>query len=99
MNRKLRLPLVLAALVVVATATGLIIRPLHWRARVIAEKMTGRLPALDWSDLAWMLGPNPSVYLFNMGDPPNPYSAITNPLDAPGDVTAGKHLFEQHCTH
>lgn len=73
--------------------------PIHWRARVVLEKLRGELPSLDWSDLAWMLGPRPKVYLVLMGEPPNPYSAITNPLHSRDDVDAGKHLFEQHCTH
>ncbi len=100
MNRKMRLSLsVVAVLIIAALAAGLFIYPIHWRARVVVEKVTGQLPAIEWSDLAWMLGPHPTVFLVNMGDPPNPYSAITNPLDSPGDVAAGKHLFEQHCTH
>jgi alcohol dehydrogenase (cytochrome c) len=99
MNRKIRLPLSFAAIVIAAITAGLFLHPIHWRAKVILQKAEGRLPSLDWSDLAWMLRPNPTVFLVNMGDPPNPYSAITNPLDSPGDVAAGKHLFEQHCTH
>lgn len=100
MTRKMRLRLSLAAAIAIAIfAAGLFVYPIHWRAKVILQKAEGRLPSIEWSDLAWMLGPNPTVFLVNMGDPPNPYSAIANPLHSPGDVAAGKHLFEQHCTH
>lgn len=89
----------LAILVLGAVTAGLLVYPLHWRAKVIVEKLAGELPALDWSDLAWMLGPKPSVYLTSLGDPPNPYSAITNPFKSVADIEAGKHLFEQRCSH
>jgi alcohol dehydrogenase (cytochrome c) len=88
-----------AVILGVAAASLLLVQPIHWRVKVVIEKARGQLPMLEWSDLAWMLGPHPSVFLVNMGDPPNPYSAIANPLDSPDDVAAGKHLFEQHCSH
>jgi alcohol dehydrogenase (cytochrome c) len=88
-----------AIFIAAVAAVGFFVSPIHWRAKIIVEKATGQLPMLEWSDLAWMIGPHPTVILVNMGDPPNPYSAIKNPLDSPDDVAAGKHLFEQHCTH
>lgn len=87
----------IAALVAVTWVSALFIEPIHWRARVIIEKATGQLPSIDWSDLTWMLAPRPTVFLSNMGNPPNPFAAITNPLSTPEDVAAGKRLFEQHC--
>jgi mono/diheme cytochrome c family protein len=100
MKIKVRLCLSVATVMIVAVcAAGLFIYPIHWRAKIIVEKVAGQLPAVGWSDLAWMLRPNPTVFLADMGDPPNPYSAIKNPLDSPSDIAAGKRIFEQHCTH
>jgi alcohol dehydrogenase (cytochrome c) len=100
MSRKARLGLGIIAVVIVAViAAGFAVSPIHWRAKVILQKATGRLPTIEWSDLAWMVGPHPTVFLMNMGDPPNPYQAIENPLKSADDVAAGKHLFEQHCSH
>jgi alcohol dehydrogenase (cytochrome c) len=87
--------------VLLAAVAGCVtlIHPLQWRAKVIFEKATGQLPTIDWSELKWMVGPHPAVFLVNMGDPPNPYSSIANPLDSPEDIAAGKRLFAQHCSH
>jgi len=62
------------------------------------EKTLGQLPQIDWSDLLWMLEPHAQVSIGGMGEPPNPYSAIKNPLKSPSDVAAGARLYNQHCT-
>ncbi|MGO8972922.1 MAG: PQQ-binding-like beta-propeller repeat protein [Steroidobacteraceae bacterium] len=72
--------------------------PIHWRAKVIIEKALGQLPQIDWSDLPWMLKPNAEVSIGGMGEPPNPYAVIKNPLTSPSDIADGERLFKQHCT-
>jgi alcohol dehydrogenase (cytochrome c) len=86
-----------ALIVVLVSASVVLIYPIHWRAKIVVQKVTGQLPSIDWPELVWMIKPHPKVYLVLMGDPPNPYSAITNPLDSSTDVAAGRRLFEQHC--
>lgn len=70
---------------------------IHWRAKVLREKILGQLPEIDWPDLLWMLEPGAKITIGGMGTPPNPYAVIVNPLQSPSDVKAGERLFQQHC--
>lgn len=87
-------------LIVLAAAfiAGFAAYPIRWRAKVVAEKALGRLPQIDWSDLTWMLVPGAQVTIGGMGEPPNPFAVIVNPLKSASDITAGERLFKQHCS-
>ncbi len=86
-----------AVALAVGIAAVMLIPPLHWRMKVITEKALGRLPEIDWADLPWMLEPRPEVSIGGMGEPPNPFAVIQDPLKSPNDIAAGERLFQQHC--
>lgn len=98
MQRSSRRVLGAAAIVLALVAYAAVaVKPIHWRTKVIVDKMTGRLPQVDWLELAWMLKPKPEVALWRLGNPPNPFAVISNPLRSPKDIAAGKHLFAREC--
>lgn len=71
---------------------------IRWRAAVLLEKASGKLPDVGWSDLAWMLRPGSGVYLGGLAQTPNPYQVIENPRTSSADIAAGKRLFAEHCS-
>lgn len=84
-----------AAFVIVAISAN---QHLRWRAAVVLEKATGRLPEVGWGDLMWMLRPDSGIYLAPLADSPNPFEVIENPRRSPEDVAAGKRLFDHLCS-
>jgi alcohol dehydrogenase (cytochrome c) len=73
------------------------IAPLRFRAEILSDKATGRLPEVGWSDLGWLLRRGSPVDLKVMAETRNPYLAIWSPLHSPHDLEAGEHLFRQNC--
>jgi alcohol dehydrogenase (cytochrome c) len=74
------------------------IHPVRWRAVIIADKATGRLSDIGWSDLSWMLRPGSGVYLERMADTRNPFEAIESPRTSKRDLDDGQRLFHEECS-
>jgi alcohol dehydrogenase (cytochrome c) len=89
--------LLVGAVVLAAIVAATFDSSIHWRLKVLREKLAGQLPQIDWPDLVWMLEPGAKITIGAMGTPPNPYAVIVNPLRSPRDTRAGERLFEQHC--
>ena len=81
----------------VLVAAVLSISALRWRAKIIADKATGGLQDIEWSDLRWMLRPGSGVYLEPLAETHNPYLVIASPRSSPSDIQAGEQLFTQNC--
>jgi alcohol dehydrogenase (cytochrome c) len=89
--------LALLVLLVLVAGVGVASGHLRWRAAVVLEKATGRLPELGWGDLIWMLRPDSGIYLEPLVDSPNPFEVIENPRRSRADAEAGKRLYDRLC--
>ena len=98
MRRRLR-ALILTSGAVAAIGIGIVASQenFRWRLSILADKATGQLKDIGWTDLAWMLRPGSGVYLGRLAETRNPFAVIQSPRSSSNDVEAGKHLFAEHC--
>lgn len=89
--------LAVAAAIAVAAVAIAASGQVRWRAHVVLNKATGRLPDVGWSDLLYMLEPGSGVYIEGLATLPNPYEVIENPRHSPHDIDAGRQLFARRC--
>lgn len=91
--------IVLTAVAAVAVGAAAIAASgqVRWRAHVVLNKATGRLPDVGWSDLLYMLKPGSGVYVEDLASTPNPYEVIENPRHSSHDIDSGRQLFARRC--
>jgi alcohol dehydrogenase (cytochrome c) len=77
---------------------ALSIPDLNWRMRVVAAKLTGRLPEIPIANLVAWLAPESPIYLERLAENPNAHSAISNMFTGAESVAQGKKLFAKHCS-
>lgn len=80
---------------VLALSSGYRIR---WRLAVVRLKVTGSLQDIGWMDLVRMSKPGDPFNLAELATEPNPYVTIKNPYDSTTDISAGRTLFQSHCS-
>jgi len=90
------------SLIVLLLALGLVFSALQvdgvkWRAVVVRQKALGELEDISWQELLSMLRPGSRIYIRKLGNMPNPYAVIRNPLRGVEDLANGRLLFERHC--
>src|SRR5258708_2980886 len=68
-----------------------------WRARVVREKLLGKFPEIPLVEFLKWLAPRSPVYLGNLADNPNVFSAIQNTLLDKESVERGAPLFGRLC--
>jgi len=73
------------SLIVLLLAVGLVFSALQvdgvkWRAVVVRQKALGELEDISWQELLSMLRPGSRIYIRKLGNMPNPYAVIRNPL-------------------
>jgi len=83
---------------VIGFSAVLAIRPLRWRAAILAEKATGQIGDIRWSDLLSMLRPGSDFYLESLADTRNPFLVIESPRRSKTDLEAGERLFRDGCS-
>ena len=70
----------------------------RWRLAVVRLKATGSLQDIGWMDLFRMGRSGDPFHLAELATQPNPYIAIKNPYDSTTDISAGRTLFQSHCS-
>jgi len=82
-----------AAVLGLVTAVTVALPAARWRVALVASKVGGRLPELEWRELAQMLGPG-------RPDEPAPTASlegIKNPFASEADIKAGAETFRTRC--
>lgn len=87
----------IAAAILTAVLTIMLLPSLHWRAQVCWMKLSGQLPQIRMSDLMSMLAPTSDIALARLIDTRNPYSVIKNPRTSDADTRSGRQMFAQRC--
>jgi alcohol dehydrogenase (cytochrome c) len=83
------------------TIGGWLLRGGHWRLRVIALKVGGRLEDLSWVEMLRWLRPRSPVYLGDLANSGNPYVDVHTPFLEPKEdrkaVERGRKNFHAAC--
>jgi len=88
---------VIAASVVLLAVMGTAAWGYRWHAVVVARKVAGAMPDVDWADLTGLLRANPGPELHRLAVSGSPYSSIHDPYSAPSDRAQGRQLFSLNC--
>jgi mono/diheme cytochrome c family protein len=89
---------IIAAFCLLAASLAIVVvRPLRWRAHLIALRATGKIQDVSWSELARLMARHSGLDSGVMLKTRDPYSAISAPDATPERVRAGRELFNQQC--
>lgn len=83
---------VLAATVALVWSDGL-----KWRAQVVALRVAGQIPDIEWDELLPMLAPSWPHSMERLVGTRNPYTVVRNPLPVEQNATAGRASYLQRC--
>lgn len=69
----------------------------RWHTLVVARKLSGALPEVDWADLVQLLRASPVLELHRLATSGSAYSSVHDPYSAPSDGARGRQLFSLSC--
>ena len=87
----------IVCVLIVGAVAAVFVRPLRWRAHLVALMAAGKIQNMSWNELTHVLrndsGVN-STFLYKSRDP---YSGIFAAAPTPSRINAGHELFNQQC--
>ena len=89
--------LLVICVLIVAAAVAVFVRPLRWRAHLVALKATGQIHDVSWSEMAHLMARHSGVEYRHIFKTKDPYSGLMAEDPTPQRVRAGRALFNQKC--
>jgi alcohol dehydrogenase (cytochrome c) len=96
-KRPRRIGLLLALLIIGATATVLLVPQSRWRVQVIVLHLAGKLPDIELLEVVQFMLPSSDQSMAFLIEQRNPYAVVRNKRTSAPDIEAGGALYQTHC--